>query len=65
MNQTSKLLQAAAALSAVLSKSGVPHAFHGNFLAAVLADNPQSDVCLLYRCRVLLIHTIVGNILHR
>jgi hypothetical protein len=43
MSETRRLLEAAAALSKLLMNAGVAHAFHGNVLTAVLANNPQSD----------------------
>jgi len=42
-NDTRRLLEAAAALSKLLHDHGVPHAFHGNVLTAVLANHPQSN----------------------
>lgn len=46
MSDTRRLLEAAAALSRLLSQHGIGHAFHGNVLTAVLANGPHSDVCL-------------------
>ncbi|KAH9943566.1 hypothetical protein B0H21DRAFT_748981 [Amylocystis lapponica] len=43
MHQTSRLLEAAAALSQLLRAREVPHAFHGNVLTAILSDAPQAD----------------------
>ncbi|KAI0360343.1 hypothetical protein OH77DRAFT_1392358 [Trametes cingulata] len=43
MHEVSRLLQAAAALSQVLRDAGVPHAFYGNVLTAVLANAPLAD----------------------
>lgn len=42
--ELSRLVQAAAALSIVLSNNGIRHAFHGSVLPALLARNPCSDV---------------------
>ena len=47
MSDTQRLLQAAGALSQALRAHSIPHAFHGNVLIAVLANVPQSDVCLV------------------
>jgi hypothetical protein len=47
MSETQRLLQAAGALSQALSSRGIPHAFHGNVLIAVLANVPRSDVRLI------------------
>ncbi|KAJ3504757.1 hypothetical protein NLJ89_g7771 [Agrocybe chaxingu] len=43
MQETRRLLEAAAALSALLRDAGIPHAFYGSVLTAVLADSPFSD----------------------
>lgn len=43
MSETRRLLEAAAALSALLRDHGVAHAYHGNVLTAVLANSPRSD----------------------
>ena len=50
MTEIQRLLQAASALSVLLTNSGVPHAFHGNILTAVLANASRSDVCSLPLC---------------
>lgn len=44
--ETRRLLEAAAALHAVLHSAGVPHAFHGDFLVALLSSAPQCEVRL-------------------
>ncbi len=44
MHEVSRLLQAAAALSQLLRDAGVPHAFHGNVLTAVLSGSSLADV---------------------
>lgn len=49
MHEVSRLLQAAAALSQRLRDSGVPHAFHGNVLTAVLSKAPLADVRLIHQ----------------
>ncbi|THH30843.1 hypothetical protein EUX98_g3342 [Antrodiella citrinella] len=43
MHETSRLLEAAAALSQRLHSAGVPHAFYGSVLNAVLSNAPQAD----------------------
>ncbi|RDB30398.1 hypothetical protein Hypma_007220 [Hypsizygus marmoreus] len=43
MSETRRLLEAAAALSCLLSASGVPHAFYGNVLTAALSNSPHSN----------------------
>lgn len=43
MHETSRLLEAAAALSRLLRAIQVPHAFYGSVLTAVLCNAPQSD----------------------
>ncbi|EDR04550.1 uncharacterized protein LACBIDRAFT_304324 [Laccaria bicolor S238N-H82] len=43
MSETRRLLEAAAALSTILRDAGIPHAFHGSVLTAVLANAPLSD----------------------
>ena len=47
MHEVSRLLQAAAALSQLLRDAGVPHAFYGSVLTAVLSKAPLADVCYL------------------
>jgi len=42
MSETRRLLEAATALSYLLHGSGVPHAFYGNVLTAVLSNAPQA-----------------------
>ncbi|KAI0075959.1 hypothetical protein K474DRAFT_1317660 [Panus rudis PR-1116 ss-1] len=43
MHETRRLLEAAAALSQILRSAGVPHAFHGSVLNAVLSNAPYCD----------------------
>ncbi|PCH44788.1 hypothetical protein WOLCODRAFT_27048 [Wolfiporia cocos MD-104 SS10] len=43
MHETNRLLEAAAALSRLLRADGIPHAFHGSFLTAVLSNAPHAD----------------------
>ncbi|KAF8237384.1 hypothetical protein L208DRAFT_1356323 [Tricholoma matsutake] len=43
MSETQRLLEAAAALSHLLRSSGVPHAFYGSVLTAVLANRSHCD----------------------
>ncbi|KJA26846.1 hypothetical protein HYPSUDRAFT_132377 [Hypholoma sublateritium FD-334 SS-4] len=43
MQETRRLLQAAAALSAALAAQSIPHAFHGSVLTAALAGTPLAD----------------------
>jgi hypothetical protein len=44
MHKTARILKAAAALSALLRRAGVPHAFHRNVMTAIVLDSPQSNV---------------------
>ncbi|KAI0674640.1 hypothetical protein C8Q78DRAFT_608367 [Trametes maxima] len=46
MHEVSRLLQAAAALSQLLRDAGVPHAFYGNVLTAVLSHAALADEIL-------------------
>lgn len=43
MSETQRLLEAAAALSYLLRSNGVPHAFYGSVLTAVLANSMHCD----------------------
>ncbi|KAF8970436.1 hypothetical protein BDZ97DRAFT_94223 [Flammula alnicola] len=43
MHETRRLLEAATALSLLLRNAGIPHAFYGSVLTAVLANSPLSD----------------------
>ncbi|KAL4247238.1 hypothetical protein ABKN59_008732 [Abortiporus biennis] len=43
MHETRRLLEAAAALSQLLRSAGVPHAFHGSVLNAVLSNSPHTE----------------------
>ncbi|KAF9486270.1 hypothetical protein BDN70DRAFT_870365 [Pholiota conissans] len=43
MHETRRLLEAATALSLLLYNAGIPHAFYGSVLTAVLANSPLSD----------------------
>lgn len=55
MHETTRLLEAAAALSQRLHSAGVPHAFYGSVLNAVLSNAPQADVGLFtYTTRIAL-----------
>jgi hypothetical protein len=45
-SETRRLLEAAMALSQLLSMHAIPHAFHGSVLTAVMSDSPRCDVCL-------------------
>ncbi|KAH9930506.1 uncharacterized protein BXZ73DRAFT_90311 [Epithele typhae] len=48
MHEVNRLLQAAAALSCLLRDAGVPHAFHGSVLTAVLSRAPLADeICCI------------------
>lgn len=48
MHETRRLLEAATALSQQLRAAGVPHAFHGTVLNAVLSNAPLCDVRSLF-----------------
>ncbi|KAJ7931316.1 hypothetical protein B0H13DRAFT_863037 [Mycena leptocephala] len=43
MSETRRLLEASAALSQLLRANGIPHAFYGSVLTAVLANSSHSD----------------------
>ncbi|KAJ7676466.1 hypothetical protein B0H17DRAFT_1161500 [Mycena rosella] len=43
MSETRRLLEASAALSQLLRASGIPHAFYGSVLTAVLANSSHTD----------------------
>ncbi|KAJ7512383.1 hypothetical protein B0H11DRAFT_1698673 [Mycena galericulata] len=43
MSETRRLLEASAALSQLLRANGIPHAFYGSVLTAVLSNSPHSD----------------------
>lgn len=47
MSETRRLLEAAAALSTILRDAGIPHAFYGSVLTAVLANAPLSDASII------------------
>ena len=47
MHETRRLVEAAAALSLLLRNRGIPHAFYGNIVSAVLANTPLSDASIL------------------
>ena len=66
MHEVSRLLQAAAALSQILRDAGVPHAFHGNVLTAVLSKAPLADVCHVPKLVIVerSANVSVGNMLH-
>ncbi|KAF9527437.1 hypothetical protein CPB83DRAFT_768486 [Crepidotus variabilis] len=46
MQETQRLVEAAAALGGVLRSSAIPHAFYGSLVTAVLSNNPFSDEIL-------------------
>lgn len=46
MHETRRLVEAAAALSLLLRNHGIPHAFYGNIVSAVLANTPFSDASI-------------------
>lgn len=46
MHETRRLVEAASALSAFLQTRGVPHAFYGDALVSLLANQPLAAVCL-------------------
>lgn len=46
MSETGRLLEAASALSQLLTSQRIPHAFHGGFLAAVLCNKSRGEVGL-------------------
>ncbi|TFK49289.1 hypothetical protein OE88DRAFT_1713535 [Heliocybe sulcata] len=43
MHDTTRLLEAAAALSELLRANDVPHAFYGSIIVAVMANNPYTE----------------------
>lgn len=58
-SDTRRLLEAAMALSQLLSMHAIPHAFHGSILTAVMSDSPRCDV------RLSLSHPPSSSSLHR
>lgn len=44
MHETARLLEAAAALSKALRRNGIPHAFYGSVMTAIVSNNPHCDV---------------------
>jgi hypothetical protein len=64
MHQTQRLLEAAAALSSLLKISGVPHAFHGSVLTAVVSNNAFSDASVSPLLAIIFTNHIAGNFLH-
>ncbi len=46
VHELRRVLEAAKALHTLLDAAGVPHAFHGGFLVALLANTPHCDVSL-------------------
>jgi hypothetical protein len=46
MHETRRLVEAAAALSLLLRNRGIPHAFYGNIVSAVIANTPLSDASI-------------------
>lgn len=44
VHELRRLLEAATALHVLLDAAGVPHAFHGGFMVALLSNTPQCDV---------------------
>ena len=47
MHETRRLVEAAAALSLLLQNPGIPHAFYGNVVSALLANTPWSDASII------------------
>lgn len=45
MFETRRLVEAASALSTFLQTRGVPHAFYGDALISLLANQPLAAVC--------------------
>ena len=46
VQETRRLLEAATALHALLVAAGIPHAFHGDFVVAMLANSSHCNVCV-------------------
>lgn len=66
MAETARLLEAAAALSGVLTAAGIPHAFHGTILVALLAQTPQCTVRVRTSAhRLHRLTLLTGNLLYR
>lgn len=66
MYETRRLVEAASALSAFLQSRGVPHAFYGDVLISLLANQPLAAVRLFVAERqTFLIVCSPANIVHR
>lgn len=65
MSETQRLLEAAAALSYLLRSSGVPHAFYGSLLTAVLANSTQCDASAASQYNPRFTNHLKGDFLYR
>ena len=66
MAETVRLLEAAAALSRILTAGGICHAFHGSILVSLLSKNPQCPVRIFIRApRPLRLTSLLGDTVHR
>lgn len=66
MFETRRLVEAASALSAFLQSRGVPHAFYGDALISLLANQPLAAVCLLVvEHQTFLTFCPLANLVHR
>jgi hypothetical protein len=54
MHETKRLLEAAASLSSLLHNTGIPHAFHGSVLRAVVSDSEFSDASIFSPLEIIL-----------
>ena len=64
MHETKRLLDAAAALSSVLKDKGIPHAFYGSVLRAVVSNSPFSDASRFSSPEIILTNYTPGDFLH-
>lgn len=66
MYETRRLVEAASALSALLQARGVPHAFYGDVLISLLANQPLAAVrSLVAGRRTFLMLFLSANFMHR
>ena len=67
MHETRRLLEAASALSAFLKSRGIPHAFYGDVLISLLANQPLASVrsFVAGRRTFLTVYSPPANFMHR
>ena len=68
MHETHRLVDAASTLSTLLKTKGIPHAFYGNIVTAVLSKSAFSDVVIFslsFGLPFIFFYDGPGNILRR